>query len=175
MIRLLVVSYPIISSSHFAWIQDIRKQYDQLNFKAIDPHFTLVFPVANIEQETFIHHVKQSIENVQSFEFVIRCAIICDDAFRKHTHVFLVPDEGYSRIVKLHDRLYTGVLAEELRLDLAFTPHIGIANSRDARSCKQLADNLNQQQFEIYGKVNKLDLLWDKNNRVGTIEEVLLT
>jgi 2'-5' RNA ligase len=173
--RLLVVSYPIIIDRHFTWIQDLREQYDKLNFQVIDPHFTLVFPVANIEPETFIHHVKQSIDNIQPFEFVIRCATISGDAFSKYTHVFLVPDRGYSNIIKLHDRLYTGILAAELRLDLVFIPHIGIANSLNARKCKQLADRLNSQEFEIDGKVNKLDLIWEENNRVDTIEEILLT
>jgi hypothetical protein len=172
--RLLVVSYPIVDVDRLAWIQDIRSQYDELNFKTIEPHFTFVFPVAGIDRETFIRHVQRSLANRQSFEFVIRCATICDDAFSDYTHVFLVPDEGYSQIVKLHDRLYTGILAAKLHLDLPFIPHIGIANSRNAIGCKQLADRLNQQQFEIRGTVTKLDILWDKNDRVETIEEVLL-
>jgi 2'-5' RNA ligase len=181
--RLLVVSYPIISDRHFDWIQAVRSKYDKLNFQTIDPHFTLVFPIANLgshserlrQREILVNHVKRSIENIQSFEFVIRCATIYDDAFSKYTHVFLVPDEGYSQIIKLHDRLYTGVLAQELRLDLPFIPHIGIANSLDARDCKQLADRLNQQELEIAGKVDKLDLIWEEDDRVGTIEEVWLT
>jgi 2'-5' RNA ligase len=173
--RLLVVSYPIIADRYFEWIQAVRSEYDKLNFQTIDPHFTLVFPVANLEREIFVSHVKRSIENIPSFEFVIRCATICDDAFSNHTHVFLVPDRGYSQLVKLHDRLYTGVLAQELRLDLPFIPHIGIANSLDARDCKQLADNLNHQELEIAGKVARLDLIWEEDDRVGTIEEVWLT
>jgi hypothetical protein len=86
--KLLVVSYPIISHDCFDWIQGLRKQYDELNFKAIAPHFTLVFPVSNIKQETFVQHVKQSVESVKSFEFAIRCATICNDAFRRYTHLF---------------------------------------------------------------------------------------
>jgi 2'-5' RNA ligase superfamily len=172
--KLLVVSYPIISPSHFAWIQDLRKQYDEINFKVISPHFTLVFPVSNIKEEAFVQHVRQSMKSIQSFEFVIRCATIFNDAFRRYTHLFLVPDEGYSHIIKLHDQLYTGVLAKELRLDIAFIPHIGIANFHDASSCKQLADNINKQQFEIHGRVEKLDIIWDENDRIGTIEEVVL-
>ena len=172
--RLLVVSYPIIATDRLAWIQDIRLQYDELNFQAIDPHFTLVFPIADLDREVLISHVRRSIQHMQSFEFVIRCAIVCGDAFNDYTHVFLVPDEGYGQLVKLHDRLYTGVLAGQLRLDIPFIPHIGIANSQNARNCKQLADRLNEQQFEIHGKVNRLDIIWDKNDRVGKVEEFLL-
>jgi 2'-5' RNA ligase superfamily len=172
--RLSVVIYPIISAHDFEWIQSIRKQYDELNFNVIAPHFTLIFPVANIAEATFIHHVKQSTKNIRSFNFALRCATICDDAFCNHTHVFLVPDEGHSQIIKLHDRLYTGVLAKELRLDLAFIPHIGIANSRNISICKQLADRLNQQNFEVCGAVRQLDIIWDENDRAGTIEKIFL-
>jgi 2'-5' RNA ligase len=82
---------------------------------------------------------------------------------------------SYPIITDRHFTLYTGMLAAELRLDLVFIPHIGVANSLNARKCKQLADRLNSQEFEIDGKVNKLDLIWEENNRIGTIEEILLT
>jgi hypothetical protein len=71
-----------------------------------------------------------------------------------------VPDEGHSKIIKLHDRLYTGVIESEIRLDIPFIPHIGIGNSLDAHSCKQLVDRLNADRFEIRGRVDQLDLIW---------------
>ncbi|WP_310486949.1 2'-5' RNA ligase family protein [Chamaesiphon sp. VAR_69_metabat_338] len=171
----LVVSYPSISSDSLAWIQDIRQEHDELNFRAIDPHFTLVFPIADLDREQLVSHVKQAISGTNSFEFVIRCAVLGNDAFSEYTHVFLVPEEGYSNIVKLHDRLYTGVIANELRLDLPFIPHIGIANSLDARSCKELVDRLNDRPFEICGRVDCLDIIWSQADRVGTITSVNLT
>jgi hypothetical protein len=45
----LVVSYPTISNDGLIWIQDVRREYDELNFSAIDPHFALVFPIADID------------------------------------------------------------------------------------------------------------------------------
>jgi 2'-5' RNA ligase len=170
----LVVSYPTISNDGLIWIQDVRREYDELNFSAIDPHFTLVFPIADIDRKQLVSHVQQSISGVSAFEFVIRCAVVGNDAFSKYTHVFLVPDEGYSNIIKLHDRLYTGVIANELRLDLPFIPHIGIANSLDARSCKELVGRLNNRSFEICGRVDCLDILWSQADRVGTIASVNL-
>jgi 2'-5' RNA ligase len=165
MSNLLVVNYPKISEDDLAWIQDIRRQYDELNFRAIDPHFTLVFPMIGIDREQLVSHVEKSIQGTQLFEFAIRCAVLCNDAFSRYTHVFLVPDEGYSKIIKLHDRLYTGVIASELRLDIPFIPHIGIANSHDAHRCKELVDRLNSQQFEIRGRIDRLDVIWSEGNR----------
>ena len=171
---LLVVSYPIISVENFAWIQAIRQQYDVLNFSAIDPHFTLVFTLIDIDRATLISHVQQSIQDIPAFEFTLRCAVLSNDAFYEYTHVFLVPDEGHSKIVKLHDRLYTAVLADRLCLDIPFIPHIGIANSPNARSCKELVDQLNSQHFEIRGRIDRLDIIWSEGDLVETIASVKL-
>jgi 2'-5' RNA ligase len=171
---LLVVSYPIISVEDFTWIQEIRQQYDELNFRAINPHLTLVFPLIEIDQATLISHVQHSIQGIQSFEFTLRCAVLSNDAFSEYTHVFLVPDEGYSKIVKLHDRLYTAVLADRLRLDIPFIPHIGIANSLNSQSCKELVDRLNSQQFEISGRIERLAIIWSEGDLVETIESIQL-
>lgn len=56
--------------------------------------------------------------------------------------VLLVQDEGFSEVVRLHDKLYTVILALELRLDIPFYPHIGIGSSTDVLACKRLADDL---------------------------------
>lgn len=171
---LLVVNYPTISADDFAWIQDIRAEYDKLNFIAIEPHFTLVFPLTDIDRVVLISHVQKAIQAIQSFEFILRCAVLSNDAFSDYIHVLLVPDEGYSKIVKLHDRLYTAVLADKLRLDIPFIPHIGIANSLNARSCKELVDRLNSQQFELRGRIDKLDIIWSEGDLVETIESINL-
>lgn len=171
---LLIINYPRISPEDFNWIQSVRKQHDELHQEIVDPHFTFVFPVFNFQAKAFINHIKQAIQEIEAFDFVLRCAVLGDDAFSDYTHVFLVPDEGYSSVVKLHDRLYTGILINELRLDIPFIPHIGIANSRNAQRCKQLVDELNAKSFEIRGKVEKLDVIWYENDKVDVIEQIPL-
>jgi hypothetical protein len=108
---LLVVNYPTLATADLEKIQSIRKQHDVLYRDVVVPHFTLVFPVFNLDENSFIDPVKQVTQSMPAFEFVICCATLGDDAFSDYTHVLLVPDEGYSRIVRLHDRLYTGRLA----------------------------------------------------------------
>jgi 2'-5' RNA ligase len=121
-----------------------------------------------------VAHIEQQVREIEAFEFVIRCAVLGDDAFSDYTHVFLVPDEGYSNVVKLHDRLYTGLLTGELRLDIPFVPHIGVANSPDAKACKKLVDELNSKDFAIAGKIESIDAIWYEDDKVGTIERILL-
>ena len=78
-----------------------------------------------------------------------------------------VPDEGYSRIVKLHDKL-----KDNLRLDLDFIPLIGIGNSQDRHKCKKMVDEWNKEEFELRGTISRLKIVRYENDVVTTIEEI---
>jgi len=171
---LAVVSYPKLSAKDFDWIQALRKSHDKLYLEVIEPHFTIVFPEASIDQAEFINHLKQKSIGVRSFSAIMRCSVLVKDEFSEYTHVFLVPDEGYSNIVKLHDHLYTGPLTESLRLDIPYIPHLGIANSLDSNICKALVDHLNAENFEIKGIIESMDVIWYENNQVKNLEQIQL-
>ena len=81
-----------------------------------------------------------------------------------------VPDEGSSRIVKLHDKL-----KDNLRLDLDFIPLIGIGNSQDRHKCKKMVDEWNKEEFELRGTISRLKIVRIvryENDVVTTIEEI---
>jgi hypothetical protein len=52
-------------------------------------------------------------------------------------YVFPVPDEGYSALSLLHDRLYSGPLVRCLRLDLMYVPHITIGTCAGRYEAKE--------------------------------------
>jgi hypothetical protein len=83
------------------------------------------YPKLNEKDFQWIHSVSEKYE---PYEFIIRCATVGDADFMDHAHLFLIPDEGFSKFVKLHDAFYRGLLEPKLRLDLPFVPHIGIAS-----------------------------------------------
>jgi hypothetical protein len=83
--------------------------------------------------------------------------------------------EGFSALVRLHDRLYTGALADELRLDITFIPHVGVGNHADARACKRVADELNARDFRVAGTIDTLDVVWHEHTTLRTIEQIALT
>lgn len=163
-----------MTSDDFDRIQSYRKDNDELFFKVVNPHFTFVFPVFDISEEEFTREVKDKSVNLAKFNFVIRCATINKDAFSECFHTFLVPDEGYSRIVKLHDKLYSGKLKDNLRLDLEFVPHIGIGNSKDKYSCKKMVDEWNMKEFSISGGITHLTVVNYEYDAVTKIEEIKL-
>ena len=171
---LVVLSYPDISQEDFQWIQSVRAKYDELRYRMVGPHFTIVFPVRGMGRESFCQHVRQQVHDVSKVQFTLKCAVPVKDHFFELTHLFLVPDRGYSDIVELHDKLYTGPLAPELRLDIPFIPHVSTASVVDPLRCKELADTINANGLSIDGVISKLDIAHLKNDRVVTLEQIVL-
>ncbi len=171
---LLTLAYPQINEKDYQWIQEFREENDELYHGVMEPHFTLVFPVFNQRPETLIEEIKRRSVDHKKIDFTLRCSIMEKDAFTPYWHVYLVPDEGYSQIVKLHDNLYSGKLAEELRLDLPFIPHIGIANSVEKWTCKELVDQINNSDMVITGVINEIDVVEYHEEKVETLEKVHL-
>ncbi|HEX8069552.1 MAG TPA: 2'-5' RNA ligase family protein [Pyrinomonadaceae bacterium] len=171
---LLVLAYPRLARADYDWIQAVRAQHDERYFSVVAPHFTLVFPFTGMTHEAFGAHVRRQAAGVRAVSFVLRCAIVVEDDSRQFSHVFLVPDEGFGEIVRLHDRLYRDALAASLRLDITFIPHVGVGNGRDARACKALADELNARPFGVAGTIDTLDVVWYEHGRVQTVEQIAL-
>jgi hypothetical protein len=168
-----VIVYPEISTNDYDLIQDYRKKNDNY-YKVVEPHYSIVYPVFNKSEEEFLKEVESKSQQQEKFEFTIRCAVINKDSFSDFYHLLLVPDEGFGKITKLHDKLYSGLLKDNHRLDLTFLPHIGIANSLDKFECKKMVDEWNEKEFSISGKVTCLSVVKFENDRVTSIREIEL-
>ncbi len=172
--QLLVLAYPQLEKIDYDWIQSFRTKYNERYFNLVLPHFTFVFPVEDVLQKDFVNHIEKTSKKFKEFYFVLRCAQIVKDSFSDYTDLFLVPEEGYRIFVKLHDAFYTGILEKQLRLDIPFIPHVEIANNKDPLRCKILADEINSKNLEIFGAINKLDVVSFSNDGVETIKEIIL-
>ena len=168
----LVVAYPKLEQSDFDFIQNYREQNDPRYFSIVEPHITLVFAINNINKDSFVSEVKNKIAGVESFDFEIKVATINQNDDGKYYHEFLVPDTGYSNIVKLHDKLYSGLFTPHLRFDIDFIPHIGIGNSDEARVSKQRVDELNAKGISINGRVDSVDVIEFKSGVVTLVESM---
>jgi 2'-5' RNA ligase len=171
---LLVLAYPELEPADRAWIERIRAEHDPRHI-AVAAHVTLVFPVAGMDPDTLIADVARQASGVAPIPFVLRSALPFKDVTGRGTDVFLVPDEGFGALVRLHDRLYAGALASALRLDIPSIPHITIGRSDDPTLCKRLADDLNAQPFAIHGRVTALDVVLRAEQAVRTIARLPLT
>lgn len=171
--RLYVVAYPQLNEADYARIQAWRRQHDRL-YNMIDPHFTLVFMVDDHSREDFVAEIKQQLQGAKAFSFALQCCTINKDSFSENYFAFLVPDEGYSKLVRLHDKLYSGRLAHHHRLDIDYIPHIEIANSTDKLEIKRMVDEWNAQDFSIKGRVAAIDIISFERGVLELLERVEL-
>lgn len=170
----LVIAYPQLKPADFDQIQAFRKEHDY-QFDLVEPHFTLVFPVPDFSADELISEIEKRIDGFPAFDFCLRCATINKDAFQDVYHTFLVPDEGLSKLIKLHDHLYGAKLFPHRSLDIDYIPHITVGNVKDAQACLQLVEKWNKEDFEIEGQITHLDLIHVENNSVETIHRFPLS
>ncbi len=169
----VVVAYPKFNKKDFDWIQSIRKESDILYYKVIKPHFTIVFPVfTEINNKDLVNHVKQKSKNQKPFDISLEKAVINDDAFSDYWHTFLTPKKGYQEIINLHDQLYTGLLEPELRKDIPFIPHVGIANDLNKDSMSKLVDKINQNGVKITGEIDSLNVCDFIDDKINFVDKV---
>jgi 2'-5' RNA ligase len=150
--RLYAAAFPKLDAS---WISDFRDEHDPLA-SLIEPHVTLVFPSDQLSEKIFSQAIQAAVSRSPSFQAIFRSAILMPEDDR--AYIFLVPDEGFSRIVKLHDQLYAGQLAPSLRLDIPFVPHITIGSRLGLKSAKTLVDRLNAEPFEIHTTIDHVQI-----------------
>ena len=174
MLSNLILAYPKLSEADYKRIQSIRSKHDDRYYGIVEPHFTIVFPVFNYNVSLLSEHVKNLSSGVEPIEFTLRCTTIVKDSFSEYTDVFLVPDEGNSELIKLHDRMYTGLLRDELRLDIPFIPHIGIGASRDPVKAKNISDSINSEEICIKGIIDELVLVEYEYPKLYTIDKFIL-
>lgn len=171
---LLVLAYPDLSREDRERIRAFREHHDELYYRVVEPHFTLVFPTSGWSEADFLEETRTRVAQTRAFDFCIRCAELNKDAFSDMYHTLLVPDEGYSHIVKLHDALYAGKLFLHRALQVDFTPHIGVGNSPDPHICLAQIAAWNEAEFAIHGRVSTLDVVRYENNTVTTFAQIAL-
>jgi 2'-5' RNA ligase len=154
--RLLTVSYPVLPPKAAALVDEFRQRHDASRRLRVQPHFTLVFGCAALEVTEYTHHVAAVARTSRSIHFSCKYAMLGNDDENDTAYVFLVPDRGNSEISLLHDRLYTGVLAPHLRLDLPYIPHITIGTIESRHEAKALCDSLNQSGVSVEGSLTEL-------------------
>jgi hypothetical protein len=153
---LYTLCYPSLTEGDRLFIDEFRQEHDIPFRDVVAPHFTMVFGCSDLPIAAYREHVAEVAHSQAVINFSIRYAMLGDDDSNGNYYVFLVPDEGYSGISKLHDKLYQGPLAPALRLDIPYIPHIGIATIPDAVRIKALCDQLNTIGINIQGQINAI-------------------
>lgn len=155
---LCVVAFPMLPQADRDWLSSIRAQYDP-EYRLIQPHVTLLFPTDSVELASLENHVGAVAKNTEPFQIVFRCVLPFRGPFGSKTHLFLVPDEGLSRIAKIHERLYARVFGVQNERSPSFVPHLTIGAFDDGVDCTRVAGQINTGKFEISCIIRKLSIV----------------
>lgn len=113
-----LVIFPKIDTSA---IEAFRKKHDPY-CELIYAHVTVVFPTpTSVGRQALIDHIDFVLKSEVAFPIRLK-------GFHKAWDhwLFLTLKEGNDVVKRLHKRLYSGILAQYLRDDIPFVPHIGL-------------------------------------------------
>lgn len=164
--RLFTLAYPELEREDAERMAAFRAAHSPAARFDVAPHFTLVFGCAEVPRAQYEAHVARVAASTPPISFVCRYAMLGADDEDERAYVFLVPDEGFAAISRLHDALYTGPLAPHLRLDLPYVPHITIGVLSDRRRAKDLCDALNATGVHVLGTLDSLQVATPSEGRL---------
>lgn len=157
MTKLAVVAYPSLSPDDHAWLEAVRARHDP-QASRVEAHFTLVFP-AVLAVESLVGAVRDAVAGLGPIPVVLRRFIASRDPVAGGGHVFLLPEEGRTELLALHDRLYAGVLRPHLRADVPFEPHVTVAASPSLEECERITEDLGRTRRRVPGTVQAAEVI----------------
>ena len=155
MTTLQVAAKPVFAKSDAEWLMRAREEHAH---SPGAPEFTLVFPGAELSTEDVLSHVAATCAVTPPIKFCLRSAVIVPELGASRFNVFLVPDEGFGAIVRLHDQLHVGPMASCLRPETPYIPHLTIASVNDFNAARRTKAKLNGFDLKIDGRIDALDV-----------------
>jgi len=162
------VAYLSIPEVQMQWIQDFRQKHDP-HFTVVEPHFTLVFGVRDVEESAYFDHIALVARSARPIQFRCTYAMLGVDDIDDTAYVSLVPNEGNAEVSLLHDQLYRGLLRSYHRLEFPYIPHVTIASTKDFKLAKQLCDDLNREGVHVEGSLVSLSAGVLKDGKLQTL------
>lgn len=145
-------------------IETIRQKHDPL-FGLIKPHITLVFPFESaISKDALKQHIIEKVEGIPPI------AIEFTNHIRNEgEYIFLNVEKGKEQVKKLHDTLYEGPLAEFLRSDIPYIPHVTVGRKENEKQAIEIAEKMPKLSMRLRCLIEKVSV-----ERVGESGESII-
>ncbi len=152
------VHYPAVDT---ICINQLRRKYDP-QVDLIDPHITIVFPVPeSVGEQSLVLHIQKTLREWKPFTIHLQGVQPSWDHY-----LFLLIQEGNADVIRLHDELYTTLLAGYDRDDLPFVPHVTLGSFTEGRQrCLQALEQAEQMELDYQSVVDRLHLVKINNDR----------
>jgi 2'-5' RNA ligase len=156
---LAIVTFPEIPADERVWIEELRKTHLSAPEADVAPHVTLVFPAEIANDENLLMHMFGACGSTQPIDARFCIAAPMADPLNGGWTVQLLPDQGLSKLMRLHNFLYTGPIAEHLNLDVPYVPHLTLARTATGPQANALCEELNSNVIEVEARFSTVDIL----------------
>ncbi|WP_349944540.1 2'-5' RNA ligase family protein [Lacrimispora sp. BS-2] len=147
-------------------IQFYRDQYDPLS-ALVKPHITLVFPFqSNISNDKLNRHLNDKLMNIRPFEITLHGVSKQPDEFGNY--LFLNIIEGKEHILKIHERLYSGVL-REYNKGQPYCPHLTLGNLHSIEKLERAYFDVSKCNETFRTVINTISV-----EMIGSLEESII-
>ena len=120
-----------------SWIAGVRRRHDPLAALVL-PHFTLVYPFeAEIDAAALRDHMADALAPFPPFRVVLAGV-----SGSEGEYLFYDIKQGNDILIAMHDRLYSGPLANYLDRRQAYHPHMTIGHIADSRRWREALDEV---------------------------------
>lgn len=151
-------------------IDKVREKYDPLA-KHVRPHITLVFPFdSDIESIALKEHILSVASKINQFEIVLQ-GIVPVKSFGNY--LFLKIQKGNEEIIKLHEKLYTGILEAHYPEWLSkgnFLPHMTVGSLDDEKKLEVAVNDTKDIDNLFKTTVNEISVEIIDENEDSIIE-----
>lgn len=150
-----VIARPHFAKDDLAWLTDIRSRRAGSRGP---PYFTLVFPGVDMPPAAFAERIRRNAGDFPRIRFRLRSALVVPEHTVARFHVFLIPDEGFGAILRLHDVLHAGPIEAAISPESPYLPHITVATTTNHAAARKVAQALNQGSLDIEGHIDALEV-----------------
>lgn len=157
-----LVHYPNIDCPS---LSSFRQRYDP-QATLIAPHITLLFPVPTaLGEEPLVHHLASILRPWRPFPFRLHEVQLSTDR-----HLFLLLQEGNDELIRLHQAIYSGMLASYRRAEFPFVPHLtlGVVD-QDVQEPERALQEASALTIDHRGLLDRLHLVQINNERTHVI------
>ncbi len=144
-------------------LDNYRKKYDPL-YNLINVHITLVFPFkSKLTDNDVNEHIRGVLLGVESFKISLHGFSKSSDGY-----IFLNVIDGFEELVKLNDKLYSGILSNFRNKDIEYSPHITIGKIEKEEELDSILFDLNSLNLFFKDNVRTIytEIIDSKGNSI---------
>lgn len=166
---LFTLAFPELDDRDRRWIEAVRETHDPAMARRVAPHFTLVFGCNGVPVVDYLDHVSAIAAASSVFPFQCHRITMGHDHRGPIGYAFLVPDQGRSAFVRLHERLHSGSLHAFRSPDIAYVPHLTLARADTSAAVRPVVEKLNHGLQPIAGRIRAISVVAENSRRVDII------